>query len=229
MRLFAIGLLLIAVLTGCAPATTGIWSYIPEPRRATDSVTNASVVVLPFEDRRSDKNSNLWFFYFVPLMPFGWMTLHKPEDVRAHLNSGPWRFSPTVNFAFAVAQEIDNARIFREVFVGDRASGADYILFGEIASTKYEGKVISYGLSFSGVWLWFLGLPASMTANELTLTLKLAKTPSTPPLWTHTIRGESSAVSWAYRVQSDFTYDQLLKQGLREAVTSLAGSAGTLK
>jgi len=53
--------------------------------------------------------------------------------------------------------------------------------------------------------------------------------PSTPAIWTHTIHGESSALSWIYALQPDFTYDQLLKQGLREAITSLAATARTLK
>jgi hypothetical protein len=145
------------------------------------------------------------------------------------VNSGLWQFRPADDFARAVAQEVDNARIFRETFVGNRASDADYVLLGEITSTKYEGKIISYGLSAYGPMLWLFGFPASTTSNELTVTLKLAKTPSTPAIWTHTIHGEASAVSWIYALQPDFAYDQLLKQGLRDAITSLAGTARTLK
>jgi len=36
-------------------------------------------------------------------------------------------------------------------------------------------------------------------------------------------------VSWYYAIQSDFTYDELLKQRLRDAITSLAATARTLK
>jgi hypothetical protein len=97
-----------------------------------------------------------------------------------------------------------------------------------MVSTKYDAKIITYGLSAYGPVLWLFGLPASVTSNELTLTLKLAKTPSTAPIWTHTIRAEASATSWIYALQPDFTYDQLLKQGLREAMGSLANTAQTL-
>ncbi len=90
-------------------------------------------------------------------------------------------------------------------------------------------EIISYGLSAYGPLLWLFGFPASTTSNELMLTLKLAKTPSSPAIWTHTISGETSAVSWIYALQPDFTYDQLLKAGLREAITSLAATARTLK
>ncbi len=213
------GLLLAAALTGCASSRS--WSYTPEPRSATDPLANVSVIVLPFEDRR------LIMIYLIPLVPFGWQTFHTPEGPQMHVNSGLWQFRPADDFARAVAQEVDNARIFRETFVGNRASEADYVLLGEITSTKYEGKIISYGLSAYGPLLWLFGFPASTTSNELMLTLKLAKTPSSPAIWTHTISGGASAVSWI--LQPDFTYDQLLKAGLRDAITSLAATARTLK
>ena len=227
MRRLAGGLLLAAALTGCASSRS--WSYTPEPRGATDPLANVSVIVLPFEDRRLKENSNFIMIYLIPLVPFGWQTFHTPEGPQMHVNSGLWQFRPADDFARAVAQEVDNARIFRETFVGNRASEADYVLLGEITSTKYEGKIISYGLSVYGPLLWLFGFPASTTSNELTLTLKLAKTPSSPAVWTHTISGETSAVSWIYALQPDFTYDQLLKAGLRDAITSLAATARTLK
>ena len=74
-----------------------------------------------------------------------------------------------------------------------------------------------------------IGFPSSYTSNGLTLTLKLAKTPASPAIWTHTISGQTSATSWIYALQPDFTYDQLLKAGLRDAITSLAATARTLK
>src|SRR4030095_15672898 len=100
--------------------------------------------------------------------PFGSMTLETPEGVQMHVNSGLWQFRPADDIARAVAQEMENARIFRETFAGNRASEADYVLLGEITSTKYEGKIISYGLSAYGPLLWLFGFPSGHTANELT-------------------------------------------------------------
>ena len=227
MRRLMGGLLLVAALTGCASSRS--WSYTPEPRSTTAPLANVSVIVLPFEDRRPKENSNLIFIYLIPLVPFGWMDFETPEGPQMHINSGLWQFRPADDFARAVAQEVDNTRIFRETFVGNRASEADYVLLGEITSTKYEGKIITYGLSVYGPLLWFIGFPSGFTSNRLTLNLKLAKTPSSPAIWTHTISGETSAVSWIYALQPDFTYDQLLKTGLRDAITSLAATARTLK
>ena len=220
---FARVLLFFVTLTGCASSRS--WSYTPEPRSASEHLANVSVIVLPFEDRRPKENSNFIFIYLIPLVPFGWMDYETPEGPQMHVNSGLWQFRPADDFARAVAQEIDNARIFRETFVGNRASEADYVLLGEITSTKYEGKIITYGLSVYGPLLWFFGY----TSNGLTLTLKLAKTPASPAIWTHTVNGQASAVSWIYALQPDFTYDQLLKAGLRDALTSLAATARTLK
>jgi len=90
------------------------------------------------------------------------------------------------------------------------------------------GLLLAAALTY-GPLLWLFGFPASTTSNELTLTLKLAKTPSSPAVWTHTISGETSVVSWIYALQPDFTYDQLLKAGLRDAITSLAATARALK
>jgi hypothetical protein len=228
MRRLASGLLLLVTLTGCVHPQRS-WSYAPEPRSAADPLANVRVIVLPFEDRRPNENSNFIPMGFVPLMPFGWLTYHTPEGAGPHVNSAAWQFRPADDFALAVAQEIDNARIFRETFVGNRASDADYVLLGELASTKYEGKVLTYGLSSYGQVLWPIGLPATTMSNELILTLKLAKTPSAPAIWTHTIRRETAAVSWIYGLGSDFNYAELLKQGLRDAIPSLAETARTLK
>ena len=224
---FASVLLTGAILTGCASSRS--WSYTPEPRSASEQLANVSVIVLPFEDRRPKENSNFIFIYLIPLVPFGFMDFETPEGPQMHVNSGLWQFRPADDFARAVAQEIDNARIFREAFVGNRASEADYVLLGEITSTKYEGKMITYGLSVYGPLLWFFGFPAGYTSNGLTLTLKLAKTPASPAIWTHTISQQASATSWIYALQPDFTYDQLLKTGLRDALTSLGATARTLK
>jgi hypothetical protein len=163
--------------------------------------------------------------YAIPLFPFGWADYETPEGVQAHLTSGLWQFEPADDFARAVAEEVENARIFRETFVSNRASEGDLVLMGEIASTKYRGKMFGYGLSVYGPLLWFFGLPAATASNELELHLKLARTPSDAPLWSHTIRGEAGGTSWIYAMKPDFQYDTLLKNGMAEALQSLEEAA----
>jgi hypothetical protein len=109
--------------------------------------------------------------------------------------------------------------------VSNRASEGDYVLLGEIVSTRYQGKVFSYGLSAYGPALWILGLPAGTHSNDLELRLRLAKSPSVPPIWTHTIKGSTSHTSWLYVMQPDFEYDSMLKDAMPEALDSLRRAA----
>jgi hypothetical protein len=99
---------------------------------------------------------------------------------------------------------------------------------GEIVSTRYEAKVFTYGLSAFGSLLWYLGLPVGTHSNRLELRLRLARTPADAPLWHHTIQGRRSSVSWIYVMNPDFEYDSILKQGLRDALPSLAQVARSL-
>jgi hypothetical protein len=204
---------------GCATARD--WKYTPEPRQAIEATAKASVAVLPFEDLRENVNRNRVMLYLIPLMPFGWADYETPEGQEQHITSSLWQFKPSDDLARAVAQEVENARIFQETFVSNRASEGDYVLLGEIVSTRYQGKILSYGLSAYGPALWILGLPAGTHSNELELRLRLAKSPSDPPIWTHTIKGSTSHTSWLYVMRPDFEYDSMLKAGMPEALDSL--------
>jgi hypothetical protein len=190
-----------------------------------EPAADLAVAVLPFEDRRSNVNKSRIPLYLIPLMPFGYADYETPEGVQQHVTSGLWQFRPPDDFARAVAQEIENARVFRETFVTNRASDGDLVLMGEIVSTKYGGKVISYGLSVYGPLLWLFGFPAVTSSNQLEIRLRLAKTPADPPLWSYTIHGETGNTSWIYVMRPDFQYDELLKHGMKDALSSLTEAA----
>jgi hypothetical protein len=225
MKQIFVGILL-ALSLGCA--TTRDWKYTPEPRQTIEPIADFSVAVLPFEDQRANENKNRVLMYLIPLFPYGWAEYEAPEGQEQHITSSLWQFKPPDDFARAVAQEVENARLFREAFVSNRASEGDYVLLGEIVSTKYEGKIFSYGFSAYAAYLWILGLPAATHSNELEVRLRLAKTPSDPPLWTHTIKRSTSHTSWLYVMKPDFEYDVMLKEGLVEAVQTLRSVAQTL-
>ncbi len=100
-----------------------------------------SVSVPPFKDERPDKNSNMAAMYLIPLMPFGWMDLSTPEGAQSHTNSGMWLWRPNEDLAKAAAEEVNNARIFKEVFYTTRAAEGDLVLLGAIKSTEYHAKL----------------------------------------------------------------------------------------
>jgi len=218
---------LLLTMTGCAG--TKSWTYSPNPRQTHSPLVDKSMVVLPFQDMRPNKNKNLWAMYLIPLMPFGWANGHTPEGMGMHLNSGQWQFRPAEDFAKATAQEFENARIFRETYPGNKASDGDLVLMGEIVATDYHGKLISYGLSVYGPILWLVGFPAGTHENKLNLRLTIARNPSSPALWSHTIEKDISKVSWIYYLRPDFLYDEMLKAGLTEAISQLANEPEALE
>lgn len=214
-------------VSGCARMKS--WSYAPEPRRSSAPLVDKTLVVLPFEDRRPNVNSNYLLLYLIPLFPCGWANYGTPEGVPMHMNSGQWQFRPPDDLARAVAQEVENRRVFRETFVGNRPSEGDLVLSGTIVSTKYKATMFTYGLSVYGPLLWLVGLPSGTSSNTLELGLRIAKTPSDPPLWACTIREHASDVSWIYWLKPDFRYDELLKRGMGGALESLSGAAPKLR
>jgi hypothetical protein len=208
-------------LSLAACQSTRTWSYTPEPRSSAAPTLDKVVVVIPFEDHRKNENSNLIGLYLIPLMPYGWADYETPEGPDRHITSGLWQFRPIDDMTRAVAQEVENARVFKEAFVGNRPSEGDYVLTGEIVETGYHGKVYSYCLSAYGPLLWYLGLPAAQVQNTFELRLKLSKNPSEPPLWSYTISGREENTSWIYVMKPDLLYDALLKNGMKEALPSL--------
>lgn len=181
------------ILSGCASQKA--WKYGPEAAINTLPLLDTSVVVTPFDDQRINENSNRYAMYLIPLMPFGWQDLNTPEGVQMHANSGLWLWKPNEDIAKATAEEVENTSIFKEVFFGNRASEGDLLLKGSIKSSKYNGKIITYGLSVYGPALWWIGLPSTSIDNELVLNFKLIDQKNNSVLWQKDYREEVSKVS----------------------------------
>jgi hypothetical protein len=94
-------------------------------------------------------------------------------------------------------------------------------LRGKIISTKYNGKILSYGLSIEGPLLWFIGFPSTYVENELALQLELVDMKTNSILWQQSFKKEDSALSFLYVSQPDFMYDTLLKDIMKEVIPSI--------
>ena len=221
MRTVLIASTAMALFGLAACSSPRAWVYAPEARQTRQPVVDASLVVPPMLDKRTNDNTNAIFLYLIPLMPFGYQDLSVPESVSMHVSSGSWQFKPSDDFARAIAQEIDASRIFREAFTDARASSGDYVLAGEIRSTQSNAKMITYCLSVYGPLLWLIGFPASYTENALELRLTLARRGTDSLLWDYTIRGGDSETGWLYAMGTDFMYDRLLKAEMPAALASL--------
>ena len=214
--------LIIIGLTFCsACASQRVWTYQTEAKIMNNPIRNNSVAVPPFIDKRINENKNRIGLYAIPLFPFGWQTMYTPEGVQMHTTSGLWLFRPNEDFAKAVATELENSSIFKEVFFTNRPSEAELSLIGTIESTKYSGKVISYGLSVYGPLLWFFGLPAATSSNDLVLNFKLQDNKTKEILWESNYTKSMGNTSWIYYLKADFNYDKMLKEIMKEVIPSL--------
>ncbi len=220
-RMVVTGLVICTLLLMMGCATQRVWTYRAEPYVKTTPVVNKSVAVTPLADSRENVNHNKILLMYIPLMPYGWMDLNTPEGGQPHVSSGVWLFRPTEDIAKAIAEEINNAGIFKEAFFTTRASEGELNLRGTIKSTYYHGKLFSYGLSIYGPDLWFIGLPAGTCENNLEISLELVESSAGKILWSGNYKKDYSNIFWIYDVSADFYYDQLLKEIMKEVIPSL--------
>ncbi len=195
--------------------------YKAEPPASTTPVINKSVAVGPLADRRENINKDMTLMYMIPFMPYGWQDLRIPEGVQDHLNSGLWQFKPAEDFAKAIAEEVNHSGIFKEVFFTYRPSEGDLSLKGEIQSTHYKGKLITYCLSLFVPPLWLIGFPITYVENRLVLSLQLVDSKTNEVLWTGSYEKRDENTSRMYALKPDFLYDRLLKEMMKEVIPSL--------
>ena len=219
LMLLTLSIFVALIFSGCA--TQRVWSYKANPYVKTEPLVNKSVAVPPLADNRKNENTNLVGLMYIPIMPYGWMDLNTPEGGQIHLNSGMWLFKPPEDLAKAVAEEINNSGIFKEAFFTNRASEGELILKGNLLSTFYNGKLISYCISFAGVYLWFIGFPAGTYENDLEISFELVEGSTGKVLWNGTYKKDFSKTFWIYAPGADFRYDELLKDIMKDAIQSI--------
>ena len=132
------------------------------------------------------------------------------------------QFKPQEDLAKAAAEELNASGLFKEVFFTQRSSEGELILRGMIKSTRYWGKMLSYGLSVCGPVLWLIGLPVGTVHNELVIDLTLEEQRTGESLWskTYTMAYHKSPF-WLYKMPRDFAYDNLFKDIMQECIRSL--------
>jgi hypothetical protein len=160
---------------------------------------------------------------FVPIIPLGWQDLNTPEGTSMHANSGSWpNFKPTEDFAKALAEDLKNTGIFSDAFFDYRIGNAEYAVKGKIMSTKYKSRIVTYGLGLYGGILWFIGLPATWTENELAVNLSLVDSKTDHNLFSKDyVAIPRKETSWAYHFKSDFEYAEMLAELNKQFCTDI--------
>lgn len=224
-----VGALLFSMLvSGCASQRT--WVYKPNMYDKASVLADKTAVILPFSDQREDINKNRLGLYIIPLMPFGWANYNAPEGVQMHLNSGMWiNYKPTEDFAKALAQELEEAYIFKESYFDFKKGNGDIIINGKIINTKYSATIISYGLSVYGPLLWLVGFPSGTVNNELSIELSCTDIKTNQLLFSKTYSAPKySKISWLYYLPTDFNYSSMLKGLYNQFVLDLKNESNIL-
>jgi hypothetical protein len=205
--------------SGCT--SQRVWTYNPEAKIELEPMLDKSVAVPPLIDERVNMNLNRSGLGLIPLFPYGWQTMNTPEGGQDHRASGFWLFTPTEDFAKAIAVELEHSGLFEEVFFTHRPGEADLSLRGTIVSTEYTSKMYTYCLSLVGVYLWLFGFPSGSALNELILDLKLVDNTTEQVIWDSRYKKSAHSTSWIYALNSDFFYDTMLKEIMEEVIVSL--------
>lgn len=217
---------MVACLAGCNMISTFEYPddeatlYRASARRASGKV----VAVLPFEDCRSTQNNRagIWLT-FVPLFPYGWYDLSRPED-HALLTAVRYKVKPSEDLARAAVVSLSRSGLFREAFFATSAEKdrADFVVSGRVKEFRYVGKEIRYGLSFFGELLWYFGLPAGKSEDIVACDLEM-RDRSGKRVWSHSFRCQTDV--WAglyYNFGNDCTgYPESCQNGLNEAMADL--------
>jgi len=218
------------VMSSCA--NRKVWVYVPQAvPRIGAPLLDKSVVVTPLEDARPKLNRDYRAVGFIPLMPFGWQDLERPEVPLAHLTTTFWLFRPSEDLAKAIAGELARARIFRGVSFARGPTQGDLVLQGRLVSTKFKGLMFTYGLSIVGEGLWLLGLPAARLRNDLELEFVLRDSKTAEVLMKGNYVVREARLAWVYYLFPDFDCDQLLAEIARMVVADMektlpAGAVG---
>lgn len=176
---------------------------------------NKSAVILPFKDSRENINKNRILMLLIPIYPgYGWIDYNVPEEqVNYFPTTTMWTdYKPSEDYPRALALELTSAEIFNEVYFDFRKGDSDFVIEGEILSTKYTGTIRSYGLSVCGPFLWFFGFPIGIVSNELKIKLTFIENNSNNILFSKTYTAPIyKKLGWVYSLTNDFNYSSMLK------------------
>lgn len=238
-----VGLLFCYVLSAGCSHPRGVWKYRTSSYPpGTEAVMHQAIVILPFKDSRSRENTSGFFgmpMILVPLIPYGWADYSRPEvpqtvkleDVTrpagaydALLNPHgitPWQFSPEKDFAEATVQELTASRLFTRVVFSKQTTYEDWILIGELKSTRYTAKAYTYGLGFIQWFLNMLGAPMGSASNELIVEFVLKERLTDRTLWQKEYHETKDVTFFLYWKPSEFYYDELFNGILQDVVKNL--------
>ncbi|OGV35173.1 MAG: hypothetical protein A2020_11565 [Lentisphaerae bacterium GWF2_45_14] len=197
------GFLLVITLCGCGTTSKFVYpSNQKELVKLSDSPKyDCAVAVLPFEEMRKDDNTiGTLFLYYIPLVPYGYVTYDRPDAARSFVSVNEFDFNVTDDLARASVTSLRRSGLFKDVFFtyGGERDKSELTLTGEVYSTMYKGRVFSYGLSIVAPIFWLLGVPYGTSTDELIFKLCLKRNSDGKILWEYSYSGSEYIVQGLY-------------------------------
>ncbi len=165
---------------------------------------------------------------FIPLVPFAYSTIHRPDEVLegTHGIHQPF-FDARVHTFDALMDELLANAVFREVRASGRESPStpDLLLEIEVLETTARRTRITYALSVVGYAAFgLLGLPVEHSRVRLTVDLVLRKATDKAEIWRYRIDEEENLprgyyYGRGYDLSGDFA--ELYRRGLGRALEAL--------
>lgn len=232
----ACGVLLIVSLTitGCLGSRD--WDYPPPPENAYLNVTadqkvDGSLVVVPLDDKRGTEVREQYWASAIPFTTHATAVYDRPETVSSPSPVDEVLFSPSRDFARALADEIRKTNIFTSVTFVDKdqpVPPSDFVLQGRLYSTRWERNISTYLLGPAGTVLWAAGLPLGTTETDVEMFAQIARAGEPDNvLWGFALEFEAKEVDSLYRGLEDSVtnYPRGLQEGLQIAIEDLVEKA----
>ncbi|NVN93465.1 MAG: hypothetical protein HXX11_23110 [Desulfuromonadales bacterium] len=184
-----------------------------------------NVGVKYLDDLRGNESKDNVSLIFIPLIPYAKSHYDRPETEYKFAGKG---LKPNEDFAKALVQEMEQNKLFKEVFLvqQEESKTADMIVTGRIKKASIETIVTSYGLSLLGFVPWIVGLPEGKVYNELDIEFEMRRTYDSKVVWKCNVKGDWNKIIAFYYNQSKedpfFGMNELLRKNLREGLSELA-------
>ncbi len=228
MRMSRVLLLPVLLLTVYGCTGPGSFVYPPNVENVEfkkNIFPDKTVVVKPFRDFRGELfETDSFYLYLIPLMPYGYVEYDRPEDSELMMTVDEFNFEPKVELAQAAAYSLNKSKLFKQaMFVAGPDVPSDYILSGAVLSTYYMAKPFSYGLMSAGPFLWMVGLPAGTVTNGLAVYFTLTDTKTNKIVWEYGFSGEKYRTVWLYANEGKGVamYSELMAEAMNKAIKDL--------
>lgn len=214
--------------SGCT--STAVFTYHPSEKTIVQQkpAPRLRVGVTPLIDARGRDNTSHLYLCVLPTVLFCSVSYDRPEAAKGFLFQNGFQFNPSDDFASAVADELRQTGLFEDVVFPWHVDGppVDLVVTGTLYESAYYGKNFAYAVSIWSPILWYVGLPAGVVHNTVSLSVQMKRRSDSVIVWSHEIKGEKSAtLGFYYNWKADFAgYGTILKSGLREGMEKLRSS-----